>query len=257
MNTNNNNRELMNTKGSYLLNTIFIKDGEFKFVFKKTEKIVTAVYLVSDFFNDNEPLKWSLRKVGNSLIKEMVSFNEGSNLNMKLLLLELETVFNLAYNSGYVSPMNYEILSEEINKLSIIMDSMGNKTSVPENNLLSTEDFNVSESFNSIKDIDKGHDSYKRHTNVFDKTNNLRDYTKPDTKVSYKANTHKKTNSDRRERILEEIKKKGEVSVKDIARVVTDCSEKTLQRELLSMVDDGVLEKKGERRWSRYSVKKS
>ena len=31
-------------------------------------------------------------------------------------------------------------------------------------------------------------------------------------------------------------------------------SEKTLQRELVSMVGDGVLKKSGEKRWSRYSV---
>ena len=33
------------------------------------------------------------------------------------------------------------------------------------------------------------------------------------------------------------------------------CSEKTLQRELMSMTTDGVLDKAGEKRWSRYSLK--
>jgi hypothetical protein len=33
------------------------------------------------------------------------------------------------------------------------------------------------------------------------------------------------------------------------------CSEKTLQRELVSMVRDGVLNKTGEKRWSRYFLK--
>jgi DeoR/GlpR family transcriptional regulator of sugar metabolism len=50
------------------------------------------------------------------------------------------------------------------------------------------------------------------------------------------------------------IKDKGRVSIKDVASIITDVSEKTLQRELLSLVDEGELLKVGERRWSTYEV---
>jgi len=43
--------------------------------------------------------------------------------------------------------------------------------------------------------------------------------------------------------------------VKDFAKVITDISEKTIQRELLDLVQRGVIKKEGERRWSRYSLK--
>jgi hypothetical protein len=69
-----------------------------------------------------------------------------------------------------------------------------------------------------------------------------------------KPRRNKKTNVDRRNLIITEIKKQGEVSVKDIAKIMTDVSEKTLQRELISMVDEKIIVKKGERRWSRYSI---
>ncbi len=51
------------------------------------------------------------------------------------------------------------------------------------------------------------------------------------------------------------VKEKGNISVKDISDRIKDFSEKTLQRELLKMVAKGVLNKEGERRWSRYSLK--
>jgi hypothetical protein len=35
---------------------------------------------------------------------------------------------------------------------------------------------------------------------------------------------------------------------------IVSCGEKTLQRELVSMVKDGVLKKLGEKRWSRYML---
>jgi len=45
------------------------------------------------------------------------------------------------------------------------------------------------------------------------------------------------------------------LSVKDFTRVIKDCSEKTIQRELLDLVEKGIVKKEGERRWSRYSLK--
>jgi DeoR/GlpR family transcriptional regulator of sugar metabolism len=47
---------------------------------------------------------------------------------------------------------------------------------------------------------------------------------------------------------------KKDVSIKDISLVLTDCSEKTIQRELNSLVLKGQLKKTGAKRWSRYSI---
>lgn len=58
----------------------------------------------------------------------------------------------------------------------------------------------------------------------------------------------------RRERILTILKDKGEATIKDISEQVTDCSEKTIQRELIDLIKDGIIVRQGERRWSKYSV---
>lgn len=60
---------------------------------------------------------------------------------------------------------------------------------------------------------------------------------------------------DRRKIILALIKQKPALTVKDIAKSLSHVSEKTIQRELFSMVLEGVLAKKGERRWSTYSLR--
>lgn len=52
--------------------------------------------------------------------------------------------------------------------------------------------------------------------------------------------------------ILEFIRKQGRVSIKDITHVIRGCSEKTVQRELLSLIRQGLIRKEGERRWSVY-----
>ncbi len=58
----------------------------------------------------------------------------------------------------------------------------------------------------------------------------------------------------RSQRIVDIVTAKGEVSIRDVAAVITDCSEKTIQRELLALVERGVLRKEGERRWSTYRL---
>jgi predicted HTH transcriptional regulator len=61
--------------------------------------------------------------------------------------------------------------------------------------------------------------------------------------------------SERQQSIIKELRNKGQLTVKDLAEKIRGCSEKTIQRELLSLVGSGVLKKEGERRWSRYSIK--
>ncbi|MEL6804850.1 MAG: hypothetical protein AAFO91_13830 [Bacteroidota bacterium] len=59
---------------------------------------------------------------------------------------------------------------------------------------------------------------------------------------------------DRRERIKTILEATGEATIKDISEVITDCSEKTIQRELNAMIEDNIVKRHGERRWSKYSL---
>lgn len=59
------------------------------------------------------------------------------------------------------------------------------------------------------------------------------------------------------DRIKTVLEAKGEATIKDIADIITDCSEKTIQRDLNGLIKDGEVERHGERRWSRYTVVKS
>ena len=72
--------------------------------------------------------------------------------------------------------------------------------------------------------------------------------------ISAKREDKGSRKSERQEAIISVIRQKGELSIKDLTGVIKGCSEKTIQRELLVLVDLGVLNKVGERRWSRYAL---
>ena len=61
---------------------------------------------------------------------------------------------------------------------------------------------------------------------------------------------------DRAARIKTVLEAKPEATIKDIAEVITDVSEKTIQRELNSLIEKGQVIRQGERRWSKYSIAK-
>lgn len=67
--------------------------------------------------------------------------------------------------------------------------------------------------------------------------------------------TQKMSNRNQSERmslILTFIQKNKQASIKEIAGVVKGCSEKTIQRELGALIEQGLVRKVGERRWSVY-----
>ncbi len=61
--------------------------------------------------------------------------------------------------------------------------------------------------------------------------------------------------SSRRDQILALFVKGVDVSIKDIAARIRGCSEKTIQRELNALLYDNVIERIGEKRWSRYVLR--
>ena len=65
-----------------------------------------------------------------------------------------------------------------------------------------------------------------------------------------------KDKNNRQDIILSMLKSGVKLTIKDFAKNIKDCSEKTIQRELLSLVSKGVLKKEGERRWSKYFLVK-
>ena len=263
------NSQLTDNAKNLLLQSVFIRDNDLEFIFKKTEKISTAVYLITNFFSPEEPLKWDIRQIATRMLKFALSFSQGSlynkekrTLDLNGAILELSSLFDLAYRSGFVSSMNYQILNGEIIKLGGLLSDYNSDKISSNKPLFNEETFAVSRTQLSRPDSSEQSVVGRANGATFSQSPKKTYTTANFIKDSYKGQVQKPNvlyahaNSKRRETIIAEVKRLGEVSVKDIANVISDCSEKTLQRELLAMVDDGTLAKTGERRWSRYSIRK-
>ena len=58
----------------------------------------------------------------------------------------------------------------------------------------------------------------------------------------------------RKDRIRTILQEKGQVSIKDISDIITDVSEKSIQRDLNELIETGAIVRIGERRWSTYKL---
>jgi DNA-binding HxlR family transcriptional regulator len=72
--------------------------------------------------------------------------------------------------------------------------------------------------------------------------------------ISHKEADTRIAKDDRRKIVLALLKQRPELTVKDIAKSIPGFSEKTIQRELVAMLEEGVLTKAGEKRWTTYSL---
>ena len=253
--------------------------------YTKTNKLITALYMVTDILDKDEPLKNKLRTLGVEILSD-ISMSKPAfdtfKINQILSFLDIASAVNI------ISEMNCGILSKEFLKLDqSIRESMGNDSEARPNSLgLASRIVNLSEFFRAEElqisrttlDIEKrGRENSKGHTRIgvqkgstlmkalSDKTRGLSDRNNREERPSGLKNFDI-LKKQRREDIINIIKTiGGNATITDIKdktqnlpigsqTTLTSCSEKTLQRELVSMIKDGVLNKTGEKRWSRYKL---
>jgi hypothetical protein len=230
------------------------------YIFKKTEKIASALYLVSSLLKDEEPIKWEIRDKGIDLLSS--SFEASSSVpgdknaviqSLFTAALETLSLLNVAKISHLISEMNHRILVREIdNIVGMLKDKLAenaeNAGYILSESFFRTPDLYVS---GFKKDEYKGKNSSA--TSLGHKSNSGSNIAPG----QGQSNTDGKKN-ERQTAIINLLKERPNLTIKDFTYVIRDCSEKTIQRELLDLISQGVVMKEGERRWSHYSlIKKS
>lgn len=241
--------------------------GERISIIKKTEKITAALYLVSGLMPEQDPLKTSLRNASvellsliNSLFRSPTSPTlETRRYGAETLTTKIETILSImvvAMFSGNMSEMNYKILQTELELFA--EDIKKNFEDMPVSYLL-PEDLMSLRSYQDnqpnppavsarhIKDKNfyKGQD--KGHTGNNPKNNPLNS-------AGADLTGGKSEKSARKEIIVSLLAGQTEMSIKDISAHMSGCSEKTIQRELAALIEEKRIKRKGERRWSTYSL---
>lgn len=286
---------------------------------KKSERLVTALYLVTDLMTDNEPIKHGLRKNAVALLSSM---NSLAQLDVKDRVIEFKmslkaateiiSLLHVSVTTGIVSEMNGQLLMDGFRSLQLVLEKKQpiftkEMLTVDDGDLESHEGFSsavTSTSYDVMTPLSLArlHDSRQelrrteeslRHAQILRRMESKENKGQHiETAVSDKhevvgasslgrkvleekgsvsphamimghvekpqptlTTSFQMRKSGRREQILALFVKGVDVSIKDIAARIRGCSEKTIQRELNALLYDNVIERIGEKRWSRYILR--
>lgn len=228
--------------------------------------------MVTDIIDATEPLRNSLRTLSLEILSDI---NRTPN-KAYLKIAEIVSLLDMAATLNIVSIMNVSILKKEFFELKkSIEDSTKNIFTLNKNlnlqNFFDTPESREETSSTAVSDLKKEIDLHKGHQiDIINSKGHTRiGVQKGSTLLRALSNKtiYRKTKDEfellkkeRRFNIVRIIKDMKEgATIKDILNKInigqtgpSICSEKTLQRELISMTKDGVLNKLGEKRWSKY-----
>lgn len=228
---------------------------------QRAEKVGTAIYMVTSHIDEREAIRASFRDAALALVLDVVSLEDPlRSVEETFQLLgattaKIESLLRLTGTLGMISASNAAILEKEI-------------TGIREQCLAGQKFYALATLDDVLKNMyPETAPSLEKKSDTDDMTTSLVSGTIAQIAKTERLPSEKKENkskpvvtdaplAERKEHILKLIKDKGEVSIKDISKDFGGCSEKTIQRDINALVEEGRITKTGERRWSRYSLKK-
>ena len=218
---------------------------------EKVQKIVTAIYMVTEYMDKNEPLRTEVRKLAVDLMldgQKSKSLGDKNNRDFSKAK-QVISLLEIASSIGLVSSMNHSILKKELSSL----DEFVPKEDVLVENILTTESPKPLKPLKTIKPFDVYKGQKGINDDVLYSDLSFKAMMEPEPKIIKRTkNITLGSKSDRREEIYNFIKDKNGVTIKDIFELMGEYGEKTIQREILALVKEGLVIKIGEKRWSRY-----
>lgn len=225
-----------------IFNNVFEKDIRRIFIYKKAERLAKAIQLITPAFVTSVSLKNRMDTLAVAIVDAAIQSSALARIQLSQELLALSSLLSMARTGGLLSAMNAEIISNEARVLL-------HEVAAYEEPKLFFDDAPT------LSDIAKGATRKKGIGSVSNTPFSKKTTAPAGSSGGVRVKDINQENiKDRRDAVLSIIKTKGSASIKDISSLIRDVSEKTIQRELISLINDGVIAKKGERRWSTYSA---
>jgi hypothetical protein len=225
--------------------------------YKRAERIVSALYLVTNHVRYDEPLRLRLRSLGHELLEEVMSLRGGfrasasDSLGSSLAKVrECISLSRLLQIAGFVSSQNILVLVQALDELGLYLIGAQHST-LSDSFLLSREEFIPTD--RSTVSVPRPHSlpnlSHTRTATTSKSVPGL-----PAAPRSPGRSVQTEVHGERRKLIMDILSLSGPLGIKDIAAQMVGCSEKTVQRELSVLIQEARIKKEGEKRWSSYAL---
>lgn len=226
---------------------------------KRAGNIVSALYIVSNILPSDEPLQKEIRKASLSLLSltNDVTIGRGDSYDRKsneigTVIRKIIAYLEVGVTLFLVSEMNFRVLRLELMALGGSYESRRGGL-IDLESILKGE---IEEKPLKTMEISKGHIK-----DIINKSpepiaiNVLNKQLSPSFGQNINLKDKSTATSDRKILIIKALQNKPSETITDIKTKFPDVSFKTIQRDLQTLIDEGKIERIGERRWSVYRLK--
>jgi len=212
-------------------------------IFKKTERIVSAIFYVLSFIETNDANKGHLTHVSDQttrlhqLVLDSLQWTE-SDLERRRIELQHAYVStdSLLRITVAARVLTTDVVEPLLGELDLVMRYLRNHFNDGSAGVVSLAGPAAQPATSPVRRRSRPHI--------------------PKNDLSSEAVLIYSDLNDRVTRIQTVLEAKPEATIKDITDIITDVSAKTIQRDLNSLIDSGKVIRQGERRWSKYSLLK-
>ena len=244
-----------------IFSNIFEKDIRRVYIYKKAERLAKAIHLVGPAFRNSVALRNRLDQVAVGLIDSAILPPASARDSLSRELLALSSVLAIARTGGLLSSMNADLIAHEahllLQEIATYEEPRLFLDEAPTLAGLSKELGRENSTQTKSERIFEGKESKKADRKVSGGVGvkiAKRERSQADESIGHSQGHISDKKDDRREAIKSVLRSKGSSYIKDISTVIRDVSEKTIQRELQALVDEGIVSRSGERRWTTYTL---
>jgi hypothetical protein len=210
-------------------------------LYRRGERLVVALYLLTNHIAKDEPLKSQLRNSATEMLAnilairdEMRSADSSKVRTFQASIRYLISLVRMLTVSGYVSHQNANVVCEALDELGNFLQS-SQRSNLSENIRISPDD---------LSDV-----PFEDKRKVTDRRE-----IKDSAVSSIKHAASDKIFDVRKQNILNTLTARGELGIREICANLPEYSEKMVQRELAELVAMGRVRKSGLKRWSKYAL---
>lgn len=224
----------------------------------RAQKIVAALYLLTDHIDVENPIRTEIRTSAALLLKSVV-------LGLKIgdIKSSIAAFLSVAVLIKEIGHENASILEQQLMTLKAghtsSTEALLSHIFIQEKDMVIAENketkdvqgspFSRREEMSTTSLIQEFRGDRQEKDNSNMQTKKMLGTVKAE---SFQAKKDEK--KARRLRVLEHLSKTELKTIKDISKFFTDCSEKTIQRELNDLVEEKIIVRVGDRRWSTYKL---
>lgn len=244
----------------------FLNNTSGERAYVRAERIIAAIFLLTNHFNYGDQIREALRGKGIGLLSSILGLRSGLRSSgadliqsVQATIRELISLMRMSAVAGYISTQNASEVIQALDDLGSLLVA-SQRSDLSETIVLRREDLIPKAGETLVHSQQKERLNTERQEKIVSPIQNTEtdvllqknetDFQKTKNEMSYRTQSTKA----RSQEVMEILKLNGKLGIKDIYSNMPECSEKMIQRELASLVSKGQVKKFGAKRWSLYEL---